>query len=94
MMAKLVIPSMMKTQRGVGIEEASLPMLPDAVSTLYFGGISLISEPGAYSYCSLAEREHKKRIIVLDPNIRTSFIEDEKSYRARLARVYGFSRYH
>jgi len=76
---------------GRRIEEASLPMLPDAVSTLYFGGISLISEPGAHSYCSLAEREHKKRIIVLDPNIRTSFIEDEKSYRARLARVMALA---
>ena len=69
------------------VEEAQLPTLPDAVSTLYLGGISLISEPGADSYCALAEREHGKCIIVLDPNIRTTFIEDELRYRSRLERL-------
>jgi len=72
---------------GRSVEEAKLPTLPDAVSTLYLGGISLISEPGADSYCALAEREHGKRIIVLDPNIRTAFIEDELRYRSRLERL-------
>ena len=76
---------------GRSIEEAELPTLPDAVSTLYLGGISLISEPGADSYCALAEREHGKRIIVLDPNIRTTFIEDELGYRARLARLMAIA---
>ena len=72
---------------GRSVEEAQLPTLPDAVSTLYLGGISLISEPGADSYCALAEREHGKCIIVLDPNIRTTFIEDELRYRSRLERL-------
>jgi fructokinase len=35
----------------------------------------------------LAEREHGKCIIVLDPNIRTTFIEDELRYRSRLERL-------
>ena len=76
---------------GRSIEEAELPTLPDSVSTLYLGGISLISEPGADSYCALAEREHGKRIIVLDPNVRTTFIEDELRYRARLARLMAIA---
>ena len=47
----------------------------------------VISEPAADSYCALAEREAKHRVIVLDPNIRPSFIIDEKAYRARISRM-------
>lgn len=61
-----------------------LPTLPDAAKAMYFGGISLINEPAADFYLALAMRESARRIIVLDPNIRSNFIEDEQSYRARL----------
>ncbi|MEP1611678.1 MAG: carbohydrate kinase [Roseobacter sp.] len=62
-----------------------LPSLPEDISALYFGGISLISEPCADFYAALAEQETKTRIIALDPNIRPSFIRDETRYRARLS---------
>ena len=65
----------------------AIPSLPSSASCLYFGGISLISEPGADAYCTLAEREASKRVIMLDPNIRPSFISDEKTYRARITRM-------
>ena len=65
----------------------AVPTLPAATSCLYFGGISLISEPAADAYCALAEREASKRVIMLDPNIRPSFIRDEKTYRARITRM-------
>ncbi len=61
--------------------------LPAFVSCLCFGGISLIGDPSASTYCQLAERSSYNKIIMLDPNIRTSFILDEPSYRRRLQRI-------
>lgn len=64
-----------------------LPALPDRVTALYFGGISLACEPGAETYAALAQREASSRVIVLDPNIRPGFITDEPAYRDRLDRM-------
>lgn len=64
-----------------------LPQVPDETRALYFGGISLISEPCAEFYAALAEREAPHRVIMLDPNIRPGFIRDEARYRARLDRM-------
>ncbi|WP_295311767.1 carbohydrate kinase [Roseobacter sp.] len=61
-----------------------LPDLPDDIGALYFGGISLISEPCADFYAALAMRDAGERLIVMDPNIRPGFIRDEDRYRARL----------
>lgn len=66
-----------------------LPDIGDAVTALYFGGISLISEPAATFYERLALREAGHRLIMLDPNIRASFVSDEPAYRARLDRMIG-----
>lgn len=70
---------------------AAMPALPKAANCLYFGGISLISEPAADSYCAFAERESKQRVIMLDPNIRPSIISDEKAYRARINRMIAIA---
>lgn len=61
-----------------------MPALAQEVSALYFGGISLASEPGADAYAALAAKEAGDRAMMLDPNIRASFIEDIQRYRARL----------
>jgi fructokinase len=61
-----------------------MPILQDDASTLYFGGISLACEPGADAYASLLARESKARVVMIDPNIRPSFIKDEARYRLRL----------
>lgn len=61
-----------------------MPSVPDDVSTLFFGGISLVSEPAAQAYRTLALREADQRVIMLDPNIRAAFITDERRYRERL----------
>ena len=71
------------------LSEADLPELPSAVTGLFFGSISLVSEPGADTYLSLLEREAAQRLIMVDPNIRQGFIKDEARYRARLARAFG-----
>ena len=64
-----------------------LPDLPDDVQCLYFGGISLINPPAADTLLALAEREAAHRTIMLDPNIRPGFVDDEAGYRARLSRM-------
>ncbi|MEP2641458.1 carbohydrate kinase [Roseobacter sp.] len=76
---------------GRSLTPDSLPDLPDSAQALYFGGISLISEPCADFYAALAERETATRLIVLDPNIRATFIRDEARYRARLDRMIAVS---
>ncbi|MGA9434175.1 MAG: carbohydrate kinase [Roseobacter sp.] len=72
---------------GRSLNPDCLPDLPQNAAALYFGGISLISEPCADFYAALAEREAAQRIIALDPNIRPGFIKDEARYRARLGRM-------
>lgn len=61
-----------------------LPPIPKSVSAMYFGGISLIVEPCCDFYLRLAQRAFPDKVIMVDPNIRQSFIKDENSYRARL----------
>ena len=70
---------------GRSLTEADLPNIPASVKALFFGGISLCSEPGADAYRALAEREAANRVVMIDPNIRPGFISDEARYRARLS---------
>jgi len=69
------------------IQTADMPPLGDVVQALYFGGISLCSEPGADAYADLCLREAPSRLVMLDPNIRPGFISDEQGYRARLSKM-------
>ncbi|MDU8945177.1 carbohydrate kinase family protein [Ovoidimarina sediminis] len=70
---------------------ADLPDLPESVTACFFGGISLMVEPCATAYAALLEREAGRRVIMLDPNIRPSFIRDEAAYRARILRLIGLA---
>lgn len=76
---------------GRSLTPDQLPELPNAARALYFGGISLISEPCAEFYAALAEREASRRLIMIDPNIRAAFVKDEARYRARLDRMISVS---
>ena len=73
------------------LDRADMPPLPDEVSTLYFGGISLVFEPGAEAYAALLKREAAARVVMLDPNIRPSFIRDIRRYRDRLDQMIALS---
>ncbi|WP_299028032.1 carbohydrate kinase [uncultured Sulfitobacter sp.] len=73
--------------RMLGLDD--LPDLGADISALYFGGISLCAEPAASAYEALALRVANQALIVLDPNIRPGFIQDEQAYRARLDRMIG-----
>ena len=70
---------------GRSIKPADLPKLDSNSSCLYFGGISLISTPAADSYLAFAQQHAHDHVIMLDPNIRQSFITNETLYRTRLA---------
>lgn len=64
---------------------ADFPEVPDTAKAMYFGGISLACEPGASAYADLCAAEAQRRVVMLDPNIRPGFIQDEAGYRARLS---------
>ncbi|WP_298262142.1 carbohydrate kinase [uncultured Litoreibacter sp.] len=61
-----------------------LPSLPDTVSALFFGGISLAGEPCGTAYEALMTREASARVTMIDPNIRPSFITDRDTYVTRI----------
>jgi fructokinase len=73
------------------LDPAALPALPDSVHALFFGGISLISEPCGTAYEALMAREAATRVTMIDPNIRTGFVTDEAAYRARLERMLAMA---
>lgn len=73
---------------GVMLAENDLPTLPATVSTLFFGGISLVNDPAASTYEALQAREAPTRVTMIDPNIRPGFIAGKESeYRARIERM-------
>jgi fructokinase len=70
------------------LSQDQLPAMPAAISTLFFGGISLVNDPAASTYEALQSREAASRVIMIDPNIRLGFIAgQEESYRARIMRM-------
>lgn len=68
-----------------------LPSADHAFDALYFGGISLCTDPTASSMVTFAQAKAKDAVIMIDPNIRTSFISDETSYRFKLDQIMGCS---
>jgi fructokinase len=76
---------------GSAFAAADMPALPDDLTALYFGGISLVAEPAATAYEALMAQAAGRNTIVLDPNIRPGFITDEPAFRARLVRMIAKS---
>ena len=73
------------------LKSEDMPNISDDVSALYFGGISLACEPAADAYATFAETHGQNRLVMLDPNIRPSFIADERRYRDRIQRMIRFA---
>lgn len=67
------------------IRPEDMPELPSDITALFFGGISLASDPSASAYAALLERQGGPRAVMIDPNIRPLFITDEEGYRRRMA---------
>lgn len=66
---------------------ADLPASLPAGAALFFGGISLVAEPCGTAYEALCHRAAADHLVMLDPNIRASFVTDEAAYRARIGRM-------
>ena len=71
--------------------EAALPELGDDVDALLFGAISLIPEPCGGTYEALMRREHRRRVTMLDPNIRPGFIPDKARHQHRIRRMMAMA---
>ncbi|MDJ0860143.1 MAG: carbohydrate kinase [Dinoroseobacter sp.] len=68
------------------LQPGDMPALSDEALALFVGGISLAVEPCAAAYEALVARAGD-RMVMLDPNIRPDFIEDEAIFRARMDRL-------
>lgn len=64
-----------------------IPALPDSVSALFAGGISLVPDPCGATIEGLVAAHHHRLPVMIDPNIRPFFITDPAAYRARLDRL-------
>ena len=73
------------------LAEADLPALSDDVAALHFSCISLIPEPCGSTYEVLMRREHSRRVMMLDPNIRAAFVTDRGKHLARMRRMIAMA---
>ncbi len=73
------------------ILSADLPVIPDKVQAMIFGGISLASEPCGSSYETLMERQKSRCVTMIDPNIRPGSISDATDHRARIIRMLAMA---
>lgn len=64
-----------------------IPTLPENVTALFAGGISLVPDPCGAAAETLIAQNHSRMPVMIDPNIRPSFIPDEDAFRARLSRI-------
>ena len=69
------------------ITSATLPALPAEAAALHLGTMSLATEPAASAFAALALREARRRLVVLDPNVRPAVVTDRRTYLARLERL-------
>jgi fructokinase len=74
--------------RGTAAPNLTLEMLPAElppnVNALHLGTLGLVLEPMGSSLAELVRREHGKRLIMLDPNVRPVLATDP-GYRPRMA---------
>ena len=69
------------------IEVEDMPNQLEAVTAFLFGGISLHCDPGSDAYVRFAETHAEGSVIMVDPNIRPSFISNEILFRNRIERM-------
>ena len=72
--------------RMIAVED--MPNQLEAVTAFLFGGISLHSDPGAEAYVQFAETHAEGSVVMVDPNIRPSFISNEILFRDRIERMF------
>ncbi|MDX8451964.1 carbohydrate kinase [Mesorhizobium sp. VK9D] len=68
-----------------------LPKLGTEIEAMLFGAISLISEPAGSAYEEFMRREHERRVMMLDPNIRPNFIPDKAKHLRRIREMMAMA---
>ena len=68
-----------------------MPTLPDTIRAFFTGGIWLAVEPCGTALESLMAREAPKRLTMIDPNVRPTFVQDRAAFTARIARMIGMA---
>jgi fructokinase len=58
-----------------------------SITAFLFGGISLHCDPGAEAYVRFAETHANDAVVMVDPNIRPSFISNEILFRDHMERM-------
>jgi len=62
-----------------------------SVHALHVGTLGLVFEPIATTIAGLVNREHTKRLVMVDPNIREPMLHGADGYRPRLDRIIAQS---
>ena len=69
------------------LRPADVPLAFGAeVDAVCFGTLALVLEPAASTLEGVMRREHGRRLVVLDPNVRPAVLPDRDDYRARVER--------
>ena len=68
-----------------------MPTLPDTIRAFFTGGIWLAVEPCGTALESLMAREAPKRLTMIDPNVRPTFVQDRAAFTARIARMIAMA---
>ena len=71
--------------RMIAVED--MPHRLDDVTAFLFGGISLHCAPGAETYVQFAETHATGSVVMVDPNIRPSFVSNEPLFRDHMERM-------
>jgi fructokinase len=79
---------------GTSAPNLTLDMVPEhfgpEVEAIHLGTLGLVLEPMASTLSELASREHGRRLVMLDPNIRVGLVPDSE-YRRRLQAAISLS---
>jgi fructokinase len=71
------------------LHPADLPAaLPDDIRALTFGSYTMVVEPVGTALAALAQREHGRRVISIDPNLRPSVVSDMQVWASAAERFY------
>ena len=70
---------------------AEMPALPETIGAYFSGGIWLAVEPVGTALEAMLLREAGKRVVMIDPNVRPSFVQDRVAYTARIDRMISAS---
>lgn len=62
-------------------------VLPASARAIHVGSYAMVVEPVASTQLALVEREHARRVISCDPNVRLNVEPDRAVWRARLHRL-------